>query len=163
VWSRGLINSTTVAAHLIKLYTYKMSNKKRSRIAILLSVLFILCAGTLYGNGNAESFEEALEPIYSGRSNNISQAELMSLMEDGVIGKEVFLLDIRSQEEWDVSRLQGAQYIGYNEFSIEAVSHIPQEAAVILYCAVGWRSGRVGNNMQKAGYTNLRDLYGSLW
>lgn len=124
--------------------------------------LFGAASGSLFAGGSAESFDEALESIYEGRHNLITADELVELIDSGAIGSEVYLLDIRSDEEWQVSRIEGAEYIGYDGFSLDEVSHIPKDARVILYCAVGWRSGRVGRTMRDAGFSNLQDLYGGI-
>jgi len=124
--------------------------------------LFGAASGSLFAGGSAESFDEALESIYAGRHNLATADELVELMDTGAIGSDVYLLDIRSDEEWQVSRIEGAEYIEYHNFSLDAVSHIPKDALVILYCAVGWRSGRVGSTMRDAGFSNLQDLYGGI-
>jgi rhodanese-related sulfurtransferase len=132
-------------------------------IYVLLPVLFLwTCTGPAFAGGSAETFDEALVSIYAGRDEVISGSDLLELMDADLIGENVYLLDIRSVEEWNVSRLADAEYVGYEEFSLEAVAHIPREAEIILYCAVGWRSGRVAAPMREAGYRNVRDLYGGI-
>lgn len=129
---------------------------------LLLVLVAISGAGTVRAGGTADTFDEALEWIYADREEIISGRELLTMMDTKTIGEAVYLLDIRSPEEWEVSRLQDAEYVGYDDFTLELVSHIPRDAPVILYCAVGWRSGRIGETMREAGYTNLRDLYGGI-
>lgn len=138
----------------------------KGRTALILTFLSLLfvspASGALFAAGSAESFNEALKSIYDGRHNIVTGNELVELMDAGAVGSDVYLLDIRSTEEWEISRIEGAEYIGYDDFSLDEVSHIPRDARVILYCAVGWRSGRVGSTMQDAGFRNLQDLYGGI-
>jgi rhodanese-related sulfurtransferase len=145
--------------------TGRTRTPRKNQVVQLITASFILFAatsGSLFAAGSAESFDEALESIYEGRHNLVTGEELVELMDAGAIGSDVYLLDIRSTEEWEISRIEGAEYIGYNDFSLDDVSHIPRYAPIILYCAVGWRSGRVGRTMRDAGFSNLQDLYGGI-
>lgn len=128
----------------------------------LLAALLVLGPGNLFAAGSADTFDEALERIYTDERSVVSGQELVELMDDNEIGRQLYLLDMRSKDEWHVSRIAGAEYIGYGEFSLDAVSHIPRDARVVLYCAVGWRSGRVGRRMRDAGFENVQDLYGGI-
>ena len=76
--------------------------------------------------------------------------------------KAVFL-DTRARPEYEVSHLPGARWVGYDEFSLEKVRHIPRHTPVVVYCSVGVRSERVGKKMRDAGFTQVYNLYGSLF
>lgn len=84
------------------------------------------------------------------------------MIRDGRIPREIFLIDSRSPEEWNVSRLPGALFLNYRGFSVEELAHLPKDAQIILYCAVGRRSGNVGEELRKAGYTDVADMYGGI-
>lgn len=73
------------------------------------------------------------------------------------------LLDIRTPEEYQVSHLQGARFVNYNTAKMEDLADIPKEARVVLYCAVGARSGNVGVKLQELGYTDVQHLQGGLF
>ena len=38
-----------------------------------------------------------------------------------------------------------------------------KDQEVIVYCSVGYRSERIGEKLQKAGYTNVKNLYGGIF
>ena len=73
------------------------------------------------------------------------------------------LLDVRTQEEWDVSHLPGAQRVDPASSVSQVVADIPKETPVVTYCAVGYRSGALATKLREAGFTNVRNLEGSIF
>lgn len=76
---------------------------------------------------------------------------------------EVVILDTRQPEEYNTSHLPGARLVDYDNFKIENVEGIDKDAEVIVYCSVGYRSERIGEKLQKAGFTNVKNLYGGIF
>jgi rhodanese-related sulfurtransferase len=76
---------------------------------------------------------------------------------------EVLLLDVREKQEFEVSHIPGAQWAGYNDFDISAYDEISKDQPIVVYCSVGYRSEKVGETLRNAGYSNVRNLYGSLF
>ena len=37
------------------------------------------------------------------------------------------------------------------------------DSPIILYCSVGYRSEKLGKKLQKKGFTNVKNLYGSIF
>ncbi len=73
------------------------------------------------------------------------------------------LLDTRTPEEFAVSHLRGARWVGYDKFSLAEVQHIPKSAPIVVYCSVGVRSEKIGTRLKQAGFTNVRNLYGGIF
>ncbi len=73
------------------------------------------------------------------------------------------ILDAREQEEYDVSHIEGAQFIGYKNFDIDQLKLIDKEQAIVVYCSIGYRSEKVGEKLIKAGFKNVYNLYGSIF
>lgn len=74
------------------------------------------------------------------------------------------LLDARPQQEYDVSHLPGAIVVGYDDFAIDNVlSKVPVMDTVVVYCSVGYRSGKIGEKLQRAGYKNVYNLSGGIF
>lgn len=76
---------------------------------------------------------------------------------------EVHIFDTRKEEEYAVSHIPGATYLGYDNFDPKKLKHIPKTDTVVLYCSVGYRSEKIGERLQKMGYTKVFNLYGSLF
>ena len=73
------------------------------------------------------------------------------------------LLDSRAPREYAVSHLRGARWVGYEDFSLARVRDLPKDTPIVVYCSVGYRSEKVGEQLQRAGYTQVRNLYGGLF
>lgn len=75
----------------------------------------------------------------------------------------VVVLDAREPAEFDVSHIGGAQFVGYNKFSLDAVDHLPRDTAIVVYCSVGYRSEKVAEQLQNAGFSNVSNLFGGVF
>ncbi len=73
------------------------------------------------------------------------------------------ILDAREYEEYEISHIAGAHYVGYDHFSKGALAGIPKSQALVVYCSIGYRSEKVGEKLKKMGYTNVTNLYGSIF
>lgn len=76
---------------------------------------------------------------------------------------QYLILDTREKEEFDVSHIKNAQYVGYNKFDINSLSEINKDQPIIVYCSIGYRSEKIGEKLQKAGFKNVYNLYGSIF
>jgi len=73
------------------------------------------------------------------------------------------LLDTRAINEFTVSHLLGARWVGYDHFSLNAVRDLPLDTPIVVYCSIGLRSERIGVQLHQAGYTQVRNLYGGIF
>lgn len=87
----------------------------------------------------------------------ISPDELKSMKD------EVILLDTREMEEFEISHIEGATYAGYDGFNKKVVKDIPKDAKIVVYCSIGYRSEKIGEKLQKMGYSQVYNLYGSIF
>lgn len=73
------------------------------------------------------------------------------------------LLDVRTTEEWNVSHLSGARHVE-PKAPIESVNMgISKETPIVTYCAVGYRSAEMAKRLRAGGFTNVRNLEGSIF
>jgi rhodanese-related sulfurtransferase len=78
--------------------------------------------------------------------------------------KEKYLIfDTREPAEYAVSHIPGAKYLGFDKFDASQLSNIPQNTPIVLYCSIGYRSEKTGNKLQKMGFTQVYNLYGSIF
>ena len=73
------------------------------------------------------------------------------------------LLDARAAEEFAVSHLAGARLAPDLEAASKVLSDSPKDRAVVVYCSVGYRSAALTQRLRERGYTNVRNLEGSLF
>ena len=76
---------------------------------------------------------------------------------------KVILLDTREKKEYEISHIPGAIWVGYDNFKLKRVKEIAKDAKIITYCSVGYRSERIGEKLQKAGFTDVSNLKGSIF
>ncbi len=77
--------------------------------------------------------------------------------------EEAVILDTREREEYSVSHLESAQWVGYETFSMEAVSEISKDETIVVYCSIGARSQEIGKKLKAAGYQHVYNLYGGIF
>lgn len=76
---------------------------------------------------------------------------------------KVYFLDTREKKEFEISHIKNARHVGYDNFDLSSLSDIPKDAEIIVYCSVGARSQTIGEKLKKAGYTNVKNLYGGMF
>ena len=73
------------------------------------------------------------------------------------------LLDVRTPEEWNISHLPGARRVDPNAPPKVSRAGLSKETPIVTYCAVGYRSGEMADRLRAAGFTNVRNLEGSIF
>jgi rhodanese-related sulfurtransferase len=73
------------------------------------------------------------------------------------------LLDARKYEEYQVSHLPGAIWVGHHEFSEDRIDDLDKDQPVLLYCSIGYRSEKIGERLEAAGFSQVYNLYGSIF
>lgn len=121
-------------------------------------LLFVLQVGTSMAQ---QPLDKLLSKYNSHSIPYISVEELKMQNEN----KKVFILDSREKEEFDVSHLKNAIFVGYNEFSVDSISSkiINKNASIVVYCSLGIRSENISKKLKDAGYTHVKNLYGGIF
>jgi rhodanese-related sulfurtransferase len=73
------------------------------------------------------------------------------------------IFDAREKEEYLVSHIEGAKYLGYDDFDASRLEGLPKDSKIVLYCSVGYRSEKIGEELNALGFTNVYNLYGSIF
>ncbi len=90
----------------------------------------------------------------------ITPAELAAWLQDPKRTPPV-LLDVRTAAEYEVSHLQKAQRV--QPGSTASVIQIPKDQPIVTYCSVGYRSGAFAQTLERAGYTHVLNMEGSIF
>lgn len=73
------------------------------------------------------------------------------------------ILDAREKAEFEVSHIKNAIWVGYDTFKLtETINKIDKKKPVVIYCSIGYRSEKIGEQLQKKGYT-VYNLYGGIF
>ncbi|WP_350286269.1 rhodanese-like domain-containing protein [uncultured Croceitalea sp.] len=85
---------------------------------------------------------------------------------DSLKGSKMLLLfDTRKEEEFNISHIQNAIWVGYKTFEIDTIfKYYPDKnKPIVVYCSIGVRSEDIGEKLTKAGYNNVKNLYGGIF
>lgn len=81
------------------------------------------------------------------------------------ISDSILFLDTREKEEYNVSHLKNAIWVGYKDFDeAKVLTIIPDKSQpIIVYCSIGVRSENIGERLKKLGYTKILNLHGGIF
>ena len=103
-----------------------------------------------------ETFEAFLEDL-------AAEFDIEQIQADSANLSKVVILDVREKGEFEVSRLKNAIWIGYDDFDISRIDSIDKEREIIVYCSVGYRSSKIGEELIESGFKNVKNLYGGIF
>ena len=72
------------------------------------------------------------------------------------------ILDARGQEEFAVSHLKHAQRVPVEDPSL-VLKDLAKDAPIVVYCSVGYRSAKVAQQLEQAGFSQVFNLEGGLF
>ena len=92
----------------------------------------------------------------------IDRADLARWREDP--GRtQPLLIDARTKPEYQVSHLRDALLIDPSRPSLRPLKTLAKNDPIVVYCSVGYRSARLAHWLGGQGYTNVRNLAGSIF
>ena len=99
------------------------------------------------------------------KRHNSETVPYISVQELAMPKTEAVLLDARETAEYEVSHIKDAIHIGYNDFNLEETTQQlnDKQQTIIVYCSLGIRSEDIAEQLQKAGYTNVYNLFGGIF
>ena len=53
--------------------------------------------------------------------------------------------------------------MGSEQFELRAISDLPKNKPLIVYCSIGKRSEKITKELLKEGFSNVRNLYGGIF
>ncbi len=76
---------------------------------------------------------------------------------------EYVILDAREFEEYKVSHLENALWLGYKHPNWEVLDHVDSLKPILIYCSIGYRSEKMGEKLRQKGFSQVYNLYGSIF
>ncbi len=119
----------------------------------ILSILLFTMAGQRV---KSSSYDLLLQGLLSHTVKEVSVEDLQSM-------SDVQFVDSREADEYRVSHIIGATFVGYDKFDLSALKDMDKNKAVVVYCSVGYRSEKIAEKLQKAGFTKVYNLYGGIF
>lgn len=88
----------------------------------------------------------------------INAEEAKKMMDEN---KDIIILDVRTEEEYQEGHIEGAILIPDNEVAEKSESKLNDKSATILvYCRSGRRSANASRALNELGYINIYDFGG---
>ncbi len=132
-----------------------MLSNDRSGWTLLMLGLFLISLPACQAQEVTEAdFHKMLSDMYK---------QTVPLLKSEELKGEYVILDTREKEEYDISHLPQAVWVGYDHFQQEKLKDIPKDQPILVYCSVGYRSERIGERLQEQGYTEVYNLYGGIF
>ncbi len=110
--------------------------------------------------------QRVLNPEFDKKIDNLISYRVPVLSVEQVIKDSTrgfLFLDAREKDEFDVSHIPGARHIGYDNFDIDIINGVSRNTPILVYCSIGYRSDKIGGKLKKAGFSNVYNLYGSIF
>jgi rhodanese-related sulfurtransferase len=107
---------------------------------------------------SAQSDIDIMLKEYNNRT--VPYISVQALREDA---SKYLLLDTRKKEEYLVSHLPNAVWAGEEVNATFAKVYPNKSQPIVVYCSVGVRSEDFGESLKALGYTNVKNLYGSIF
>jgi len=126
--------------------------KKKHALCLVLCLIAQLITG-----------QQALDELLKRYNNN--DVPYITVQELAISKTNTIILDARESQEYQVSHLKDAIFVGYDNFQLEKITtQIPnKDQNIVVYCSLGIRSEVVANKLKKAGYKNVKNLYGGIF
>ena len=126
----------------------------KSKIFYIILILF----------GFSSDAQETLNDVLKKHNKNevpyISVTELRMLQ----FNNSATILDSRELNEYQVSHIEAALLVGFDKFSMDSISELVENknSPIVVYCTLGIRSEVIADKLIKAGYNNVKNLYGGI-
>jgi rhodanese-related sulfurtransferase len=99
------------------------------------------------------------------KKHNKNNIPYISVQELAMPKTDVIILDARELEEYNVSHINNAVFVGYDAFDLQkTIQKLPNKhQKIVVYCSLGIRSEIIANKLKLAGFTNVFNLYGGIF
>ena len=91
-------------------------------------------------------------------SDEMTPKELKTVLDNG--GTPV-ILDVREPHEYDICRLPGSILIPLGQLG-QRLDELNSDDEIVVHCKLGGRSAKAVEQMEKAGFTNVKNLTGGI-
>ena len=130
-----------------------------ARTYVAAAILTILVAAIATAGAASEDYAAYLDDLYRDTVPVIHPSEVGAFLEDN---PGALVIDVRSEPERTISYIDGSQFHDFDTFDTETFRSLPRDTPILAYCAVGYRSERVGERLLELGFTNVFHIYGGI-
>ena len=125
---------------------------------------FLITLLALFGCSQGPSWPSVKEMVRQDFPDveHVSADELSRLMATAPENAPI-LLDVREEAEYAVSHLPNAVRVQPGTDRSAFLDTLDRDAPIVAYCSVGYRSSELVQKLRERGFTNIRNLEGSIF
>lgn len=131
-----------------------IGHEKRNVVRLLLRVGLTRFGG--YLAGGMDAWARAGLPM-----NDLPQQTVHDLAADLEKETNLQLLDVRTEEEFEAGRIDGAKHLFVPEVAGKAAEMMDPSVPVVTYCGSGYRASIAASILQREGFEKVRNVPGS--
>jgi rhodanese-related sulfurtransferase len=135
---------------------YKIIPLSKKRFSFLKRILWVIILGSTSLVAQEESFYKMVDHLTSKSVPRINSEELISK-------NKFILLDVRSKEEYDISHIKNALWIGEDDWDQKTLEELDKEEVIIACCSIGYRSEKLVKELIQLNFLNVYNLYGGVF
>jgi len=126
----------------------------------MLRFSFILLIVMMSFIAKAQGFKEGAyhKMINTMLSHTVNETYAKDLTYDSTI----IYLDAREINEFNISKIENALWVGYDDFDLNRVKDLGKNKKIMVYCSAGYRSEKVAEKLKNDGFTNVTNMLGGL-
>lgn len=102
--------------------------------------------------------QEAAAPATADAGSDATVEELKQRLDKK---ENVFILDVRNPEEYQICRIEGSKLIPLSELPQRA-GELTKDREIIVHCKSGMRSAKAAKFLRDSGFTKVRNLKGGI-
>lgn len=76
--------------------------------------------------------------------------------------KKIYILDAREEKAYNISHIEKAHQIGFEDFNTEKIWMIPKKGKIVVYCTINEVSPIIANYLSYLGYKDVSVLHMSI-
>ena len=129
------------------------------RLKKALTAIGLFLVSPFYGNAQIQdraAFSAMLDGMLKHNVPELNVAQVSAL-------DDFVFLDARSKEEYEVSHIPGAYWVGYEDFDLDRVPDLDRHKVAVVYCSIGVRSEKIARKIYESGNQNVANLYGGIF
>jgi rhodanese-related sulfurtransferase len=133
----------------------------KSISSVILVILFIFSnhySALAQGGTQNPAFGQEIEKMLEHGVATLTIKDFKKMLSN----ENVVILDAREKHEYEVSHIKDAKWLGHNSLNTAVLEKIDKNATIVVYCTVGVRADKVGARLQKMGFQNVYNLFGSI-
>ncbi len=145
-----------------------MVTMSKDKIINLTFVILLLAGAVILSIVAVKKFD-AVSPDSMARATqgpvfkNITPAVAADLIKNKNAEPAFVILDVRTPQEFNDGRLEGAiNYNYYSRYFQQGLAGLDKDAAYIVYCRSGNRSGKTLEIMKQLGFTKVYNVLGGI-